>query len=53
MEIKTAHSYFVSGGFLDKLNTDWRMLGNLDAVISRSQQSDILDGEYAGSKLWA
>ncbi len=40
------NSFFLSGGFLHKVNPDWRMLSHVDALISRSDQSDILDGDY-------
>ena len=43
---KDRNTFLVSGGFLNKLNDDWRLLGSLDAVVSESDQSDILDGEY-------
>jgi hypothetical protein len=36
-----------------KTSANWRMLGHLDAVISQSDQSDILDGKYIEASIGA
>ncbi|MCY0096908.1 TonB-dependent receptor [Hoeflea ulvae] len=44
-------SYLVSGALSWKTNQDWRLLASLDAVVSRSDQSSILDGDYVEGSL--
>lgn len=39
-------TYLVSAGLTDKINENWRIQGTLDALISQSAQSDILNGDY-------
>jgi hypothetical protein len=41
----------VTGGFEYKTSEDWRVLGNLDALISSSDQSAFRDGEYVEASL--
>ncbi len=36
-----------------KTSDNWRMLGHVDALISRSDQSDILDGDYLEASIGA
>ena len=48
------HSYLLSGKYGYNQNDDWRMVANVDAVVSRSNQATILDGDYIeGSLGWA
>ncbi len=47
-------SYYVASGLTVKTSEDWRLLANLDAVISNSDQSSIRDGDYVEASLgWA
>lgn len=47
-------SYYFAGGLGVKTSEDWRLLANLDAVISQSDQSSIRDGDYVEASLgWA
>lgn len=43
---KSRDTYLVSAGLTDKINENWRIQGTLDALISQSAQSDILNGDY-------
>ncbi|MBL1407002.1 MAG: TonB-dependent receptor [Rhizobiales bacterium] len=43
---KSRDTYLVSAGLTDKINDNWRIQGSLDALISQSDQSDILNGDY-------
>ncbi len=42
----TAHHYLFSAGYSDKIDNEWRLLMNADAVLSDSDQSSLLDGDY-------
>jgi len=47
-------TYLASGQFGYNHNDDWRLLANFDAVLSESDQSVLLDGDYIeGSIGWA
>lgn len=47
-------SYYFAGGFAVKTSEDWRLLANVDAVISQSDQTSIRDGDYVEASLgWA
>jgi len=47
-------TYLASGQFGYNHNDDWRFLANFDAVLSESDQSVLLDGDYIeGSIGWA
>jgi len=48
---KDRDTYLLSAGFINKINDDWRLITNLDAVISNSNQSDILDGKYVEASI--
>jgi hypothetical protein len=44
-------TWAVSGGYSYKVNPDWRLLFNIDALISQSDQSSFRDGEYVEASL--
>ncbi|MCV9999528.1 TonB-dependent receptor [Pararhizobium sp. YC-54] len=47
-------TFLLSGGYSNKLDPDWRLLLNLDAVVSNSDQSSFLDGDYIEASIgWA
>lgn len=46
-------SYYLAGGVAVKTSEDWRMLANVDAVISNSDGSSIRDGDYIEASLGA
>lgn len=46
-------SYYLAGGIAVKTSEDWRVLANLDAVISDSDGSSIRDGDYIEASLGA
>jgi hypothetical protein len=39
-------TYLLVGGLMVKVSDDWRLVANADAVVSNSDQSSILDGDY-------
>ena len=41
----------LTGGFEYKVSDDWRALGNVDALISKSDQSAFRDGEFVEASL--
>ena len=43
---KDRNTFLVSAGVLIKHNENWRFLGNIDAAISDSDQTSILNGDY-------
>lgn len=44
-------TYLLSGGILVKVSDDWRLVANANAVISNSDQSSFLDGDYIEASL--
>ena len=44
-------TYGLTGGFEYKVSDDWRALGNIDALISNSDQTAFRDGEYVEASL--
>ena len=46
-------SYYFAGGLGVKTSEDWRVLGNVDAVLSNPNQSSIRDGDYIEASLGA
>ncbi len=40
-------TWMVSAGYSNKLNDNWRFLADIDALVSRSADTDYHDGEYA------
>lgn len=44
-------TWALSGGFEYKVNDNWRILANLDALKSTSDQDSFLDGEYVEASL--
>ncbi|MEM9279202.1 MAG: TonB-dependent receptor, partial [Pseudomonadota bacterium] len=52
--VRDRNTYLLSGSYGYIHNDDWRFIASLDAVISESDQSTILDGDYIeGSIGWA
>jgi opacity protein-like surface antigen len=39
-------TYLLSAGYVNSINPDWRISINADAVISNSDQTSVLDGDY-------
>ncbi len=50
---KDRDTYLISTGIKVKQNPNWRLLANLDAAFSNSNQADILDGDYVEASLGA
>ena len=44
-------TFALSTGFSNKTNTDWRLLGDLDALISESALGDADNGEYVRASI--
>ncbi|WP_407492466.1 hypothetical protein [Pseudooceanicola sp. MF1-13] len=42
-------TYLVAGSFGYQVNQDWRFVANADALVSKSAQSNLLDGRYVES----
>jgi len=52
--VRDRNTYLLSGSYGYLHNDDWRFIASFDAVISESDQSSILDGDYIeGSVGWA
>ncbi|MGI9353042.1 MAG: TonB-dependent receptor [Rhizobiaceae bacterium] len=52
--VRDRNTYLLSGSYGYIHNDDWRFIAKLDAVISESDQTTILDGDYVeGSIGWA
>ncbi|MGE3368841.1 MAG: TonB-dependent receptor [Rhizobiaceae bacterium] len=45
------NSFLLSGALGSKLSEDWRLLAGFDAVVSKSDQSILLDGDYLDGRL--
>lgn len=43
---KSRDTYLFSAGLINKVNESWRMQSSFDALISQSDQSDFLNGDY-------
>lgn len=50
---KNRDTFLVSSGINVRRNENWRLLANIDAVFSNSNQSDILDGDYVEASFGA
>jgi lipopolysaccharide assembly outer membrane protein LptD (OstA) len=48
---KDRDTFLLSSGSTYKVNPDWRFKSSLDALISNSDQSTLLDGEYVEASL--
>lgn len=48
---RNRNSYLAGGSVSARLSEDWRLLAGVDAVISRSDQSALLDGDYVAANL--
>ncbi len=48
---KDRETYGLSASYTNKLNKDWRLLANLDALYSDSAEGDFRDGEYLKFRL--
>lgn len=46
-------SYYLAGGVAVKTSEDWRVLANIDAVLSESDQQSVRDGDYIEASLGA
>ncbi len=45
------NSFLLGGSLGMKLSEDWRLVAGLDALVSKSDQSAILDGDYVDGRL--
>lgn len=48
---KDRTTYLLAGTYSYKVHDDWRFIASLDAVISDSDQSSVLDGDYVEASL--
>ncbi len=48
---KDRTTWLASAGMVIKSSDDWRVLANVDAVISQTDQTNILDGDYIEASL--
>lgn len=46
-------TFLISSGLNVRRNANWRLLANLDAAFSRSNQADVLNGDYIEGSLGA
>ncbi len=44
-------TWALTAGYTNKLNDNWRLLANVDALISESAEGDFRDGEYVRASL--
>ena len=52
--VRDRNTYLISGQYGYRQDEDWRFIASIDAVISESDQTTVLDGDYVeGSIGWA
>jgi hypothetical protein len=51
VRVQDRNTLLVAGYFDRRVSDNWRLVGNLDAVISRSDEDSIRDGRYVEAKL--
>lgn len=47
------NSYYIAGGLAVKTSEDWRVLTNLDAVLTESNEESVRDGDYIEASVGA